>query len=80
MERVIDYLAMGGYAAYVWPALAIASGVMIFIAGWSIVQLQAGRRRLAELEPVVERRRQQRRARKSSANMQMSDGPTDAST
>jgi len=29
MERLEAYLAMGGYAAYVWPALIVAAAVMV---------------------------------------------------
>jgi heme exporter protein D len=57
MERIGTYLAMGGYAAYVWSALAVAAVVMI---GQVVLTLRALRQResaLAELEA----RRQHRR-------------------
>ena len=57
MDRIGTYLAMGGYAAYVWPALAVAAVVMI---GQVVLTLRTLRRReaaLAELEARRERRR-----------------------
>ena len=57
MDRIETYLAMGGYAAYVWPALAVAAVVMI---GQVVLTLRTLRRReaaLAELEAVRQRRR-----------------------
>jgi len=29
MEGLIEFLAMGGYAAFVWPAFAVTAAVMI---------------------------------------------------
>jgi heme exporter protein D len=57
MDRIETYLAMGGYAAYVWPALAVAAVVMI---GQVVLTLRTLRRREAaqtELEAVRQRRR-----------------------
>jgi heme exporter protein D len=57
MNRIETYLAMGGYAAYVWPALAVAAVVMI---GQLVLTLRTLRRReaaQAELEAVRQRRR-----------------------
>ncbi|MCZ6604137.1 MAG: heme exporter protein CcmD [Alphaproteobacteria bacterium] len=62
LERIVDYLAMDGRAAYVWPALAIAALVLIALTVWSVAQLRASNRRLAELQPVADQRRDQRRA------------------
>jgi heme exporter protein D len=50
MDRIEAFLAMGGYAAYVWPAYLIAALVMI---GQVVVTLNTLRKReaaLAELE------------------------------
>ena len=44
MERIATYFAMGGYAAYVWSALAVAAAVMI---GQLVVSLGTLRRREA---------------------------------
>jgi heme exporter protein D len=55
MERIEAYFAMGGYWAYVWPALIIAAVVMI---GQVIESLRRLRRReaaLAELEDQTRR-------------------------
>jgi heme exporter protein D len=57
MDRIETYLAMGGYAAYVWSALAVAAVVMI---GQLVLTLRTLRRREAaeaELEAVRQRRR-----------------------
>jgi heme exporter protein D len=57
MDRIETYLAMGGYAAYVWPALAVAALVMI---GQLVLTLRTLRRReaaQAELEALRQRRR-----------------------
>jgi heme exporter protein D len=57
MNRIETYLAMGGYAAYVWPALAVAAVVMI---GQLVLTLRTLRRREAaeaELEALRQRRR-----------------------
>ena len=56
MRMIESYLAMGGYAAYVWSALAIAAAVMI---GQLVTSLRTLRRReaaLAELEAERPRR------------------------
>ena len=47
---MIDFLRMGGYAVFVWPAFAITAIVMI-------ANLVAARRREAEALAVVRRRR-----------------------
>ena len=57
MDRIGTYLAMGGYAAYVWPSLAVAAVVMI---GQVVLTLRTLRRREAaqtELEALRQRRR-----------------------
>jgi heme exporter protein D len=56
MERIEAYFAMGGYWAYVWPALVIAAVVMI---GQVVASLRGLRRReaaLAELDAGTRRR------------------------
>ena len=74
MERIGEYLAMGGYAAYVWPALAIAAGMLLFLAVWSMMQLRSSQHRLDQLEPIAERRREERRARREHAGGVASGG------
>jgi heme exporter protein D len=46
MDRIAAFLAMGGYAAYVWPAYLVAALVM---AGQVVATLRALRRREAAL-------------------------------
>jgi heme exporter protein D len=59
MQRMLDYLAMGGYAAFVWPAYVLAAVVL----GGLFWQSRRGyRRRQRELE-----RLQQGRTRRGSA-------------
>lgn len=62
-----EYLAMGGYATYVWPAMAIATFVMVALAWWSLAGLRASSRRLDELQPLADRRRRERRERRAEA-------------
>jgi heme exporter protein D len=59
MQRVLDYLAMGGYAGFVWPAYALTASVL---GGLYWQSRHAYRRRQRELE-----RLQQGRARRGSA-------------
>jgi heme exporter protein D len=49
MERIREFLAMGGYAVYVWPAYLIAALVM---GGQVAVTLRALRRREAALSAL----------------------------
>ena len=58
MDRIETYLAMGGYWAYVWSALAVTAVVM---AGQVVTTLRTLRRREAALAEL-EARRQRRRA------------------
>jgi heme exporter protein D len=46
MDGIGRFLAMGGYAAYVWPALALT---VIVLAGLLFASLKSARRREAEL-------------------------------
>jgi len=59
MQSLLGYLAMGGYAAFVWPAYAVAS---LVLAGLFWQSVHAYRRRQRELE-----RLQQGRPRRGSA-------------
>jgi heme exporter protein D len=53
MDAVQSYLAMGGYARYVWPAFAVAALVLI---GLLLQSLRAYRARQAELDRLQRRR------------------------
>jgi len=46
MASIEQFLAMGGYAAFVWPAFAVAAAVLV---GLLIVSLRTLRRREAAL-------------------------------
>jgi heme exporter protein D len=59
MQRMLDYLAMGGYAAFVWPAYVLAA---VILGGLFWQSQQGHRRRQRELE-----RLRQGRARRGSA-------------
>jgi heme exporter protein D len=63
-----DFLAMGGYAAYVWPAYGFAAVVLIalLVQSW-----RSARRRDAELEQA---RRIARPARVSRATLRPAPG------
>ena len=57
MKTLTQFLAMGGYAAFVWPALAIAAGVMTGLLIQSIRSLRAREKELAKLGGDNEARR-----------------------
>jgi heme exporter protein D len=47
MKAVLDFLSMGGYAAYVWPALGLTAVVLI---GLWVVTLRTLRTRERQLQ------------------------------
>lgn len=49
MDRVLDYLAMGGYARFVWPAFGVAAIVLI---GLLVQSMRAHAARQRELEAL----------------------------
>ena len=53
MQGVDAFLAMGGYAAFVWPAYGLAA---IVLGGFTLQSLSAYRRRQRELE-ILQRER-----------------------
>lgn len=55
MQVLVEYFAMGGYAAFIWPAYGIATAVM---AGLLVTSLRGMRRN----EALAQSLRQQRRA------------------
>jgi heme exporter protein D len=57
MDSLVGFLTMGGYAAYVWPAFAIATAIMAALAWSSVRGLRTERRTLALLEQANPRRR-----------------------
>ncbi len=64
MDRITDFLSMGGYAEFVWPAFAVTIAVMAALVMISRRSLQADRRTLESLESV---RKSRRRARKATS-------------
>ena len=60
MDEVRTFLAMGGYAVYVWPAFAVTTLVL----GWLVIDsLRRLRRAEAGLEALDAQGRRSRRAR-----------------
>ena len=57
MDGITDFLSMGGYAEFVWPAFALTIAVMAALVIVSRRALQADRRTLESLEAVRESRR-----------------------
>lgn len=53
---MIEFMNMGGYAAYVWPAYGVAVIVLTWIAVASRRSVAANQKVLAGLEPRVPRR------------------------
>lgn len=45
-----DFLSMGGYGAYVWPAYAVSAVTIAAVAVWIALRARSARRRLGELE------------------------------
>ena len=52
-----EFLHMGGYAGYIWPAYGVAALVLIWIAISSVRSLHLNQKILADLEARVPRRR-----------------------
>jgi heme exporter protein D len=50
MKAVVDYLSMGGYAVYVWPALGLTAAVLIGLLVVTLRTLRARERQLSLLE------------------------------
>lgn len=49
MESVNQFLEMGGYAPFVWPAFAIAAAVLTLLLAWSLRDLRRERNLLDSL-------------------------------
>jgi heme exporter protein D len=52
-----EFLAMGGYAAFVWPSYAVAVGALVALAVVSLRQWRAAKAEVARLELLGPRRR-----------------------
>lgn len=66
MDGITDFLSMGGYAEFVWPAFAVTLAVMAALMIVSRRALLADRRTLESLESVRESRRNRRRGAQGS--------------
>jgi len=49
MDRIATFFAMGGYAAYVWPAFTIAAVVMVALVIATLHTLRRREREIAEI-------------------------------
>jgi heme exporter protein D len=56
MDRLTDFLAMGGYAVFVWPAFALTAVVMIGLLVSTLRRLRANERMLAQMQAAAPRR------------------------
>lgn len=75
MEEITTFFDMGGYAAFVWPSLALTAVVMGGLLVATLRQLRRRQRLLVELEARGLQRR--RRARPdSSADLQGKEAQT----
>ncbi|CAN0454990.1 unnamed protein product [Laminaria digitata] len=59
MGTVEEFLRMGGYAAYVWPAFAVTAVLMIGLFSWSRISLKAAQRTLDLLQSTRRARRRE---------------------
>ncbi len=66
MEQIQIFLAMGGYAAFVWPAFALTAAVLIGLLTMTVRRLRALQAELARLEAP---------AAQPTAGIQMSGAP-----
>lgn len=57
MNAVTGFFQMGGYAAFVWPALGLTVAIMAGLLIVTLRQLRERQRRLAELEAAGAQRR-----------------------
>lgn len=57
MENITIFLNMGGYAAFVWPALGLTAAILIAMAVTSTRQLWASEAALRTAETTSGRRR-----------------------
>jgi heme exporter protein D len=73
--QVAGFLAMGGYAAYVWPAFGFTVAVMAGLFAQSWRAARAADRDLAELRAAARPAREPRAARPLVARRETSPGP-----
>ena len=56
MERITTFLEMGGYAAFVWPALGLTAIVLVALVWISLREVNAAEAELAKLDALRPRR------------------------
>lgn len=52
IDAILDFLYLGGYGFYVWPAFAFAALVLAWMAVATVRRLRVNERALAELEQI----------------------------
>lgn len=57
MDAVEEFLGMGGYAAYVWPAFGVTAVLLVGLFSWSRISLKAAQRTLDLLQSTRRARR-----------------------
>ena len=57
MSDLGAFLAMGGYAQFVWPAYGAAALVLIVLLAWTLAGYRRRQRELEALQRQAERRR-----------------------
>ena len=67
MDRIVEFLAMGGYAGFVWPAFAVTFIVIVALAVSSRQALKRAEARLAVLEAARPARRRKAAQPKDAA-------------
>lgn len=60
VDNITNFLSMGGYAAFVWPALGLTAAILIIMAVTSTRQLRANEAALQLAEKAGGRRRRPR--------------------
>lgn len=50
MDRLIEYLQMGGHAAFIWPALGLTAAMLILMLVLTLQSLRSGEATLSQLE------------------------------
>lgn len=57
MQQISDFLAMGGYGGFVWPAFGMTAMVMVWLLADSLRRLRVNQRLLAQMEAAGAGRR-----------------------
>ena len=67
MNEASSFFAMGGYAAFVWPAFGVSAAVLLGLWLESLTRLRASQRRLARLQAERPSRRGRQAPRAAGA-------------